>query len=168
MRLLLAWDPLLKSCQPLLWVRLLFPSLKFLWWRTRRPPSCQWRRGRYLRSRSSLLGSKDGVTPARDTHDDLLPPPSPSEPYEVFLARVGRATSHSAGPTMQPAAVALPSASVTTVTTGNHLPTPFPTYEVSSWMHQSQLQASRFRMPLPASFYTPLPSPGCGPDGVPP
>ena len=86
----------------------------------------------------------------------LLPP---SEPYEVFLARVGRATSHSSGPTTQPAAVALPSASVTTVTTGNHLPTSFPTYEVSSWMHQSQLQASWIRMPLPASFYTPLPSP---------
>ena len=111
------------------------------------------------RSGSSLLGSKDGVTPAGDTHDDLLPPPSPSKPYEVFLAHVGHATSHSSGPTMQPAAAALPSPSVTTVTTGNHIPMPFPTYEVSSWMHQSQLQASRIRMPLPASFYTPLPSP---------
>ena len=111
------------------------------------------------RSRSSLLGSKDGMTPARDTHDDLLPPPSPSEPYEVFLACVGRATSHSSGPTTQPAAAALPSASVTTVMTGIHFLSPFPTHEVSSWMHQSQLQASRIRMPLPASFYTPLPSP---------
>ena len=116
------------------------------------PPVSAW-------SGSLLLGSKDGVTPARVTHDDLLPPPPPSEPYEVFLARVGRATSYSSMPTTQPAAAALPSASVSTVTTGNHLPTPFPTYEVSSWMHQSQLQASRIRMPLPASFYTPLPSP---------
>ena len=106
-----------------------------------------------------LLGSKDGVTPSRDTHDDLLPPPPTSEPFEVFLACVGHATSNTSGPATQPAAAARPSASVTTVTTGNRLPTPFPTYEVSSWMHQSQVQASRIRMPLPASFYTASPLP---------
>ena len=75
------------------------------------------------------------MTSARDPHDDLLPPPSSSEPYEVFLARVGRATSHSSGISTQPAAAALPSASVTTVTTGILFPTPFHTYKVSSWMH---------------------------------
>ena len=105
---------------------------------------------------SSLSGSKDSVTPSRDTHDDLLPPPPPSEPYEVFLARVGRATLNTSGPATQPAAAARLSVSVTT---GNRLPTPFPTYEDSSWMHQSQVQASRIRMPLPASFYTAPPSP---------
>ena len=74
------------------------------------------------------------MTSVRDPHDDLLPPPSSSEPYEVFLARVGRATSHSSGTSTEPAAAALPSASVTTVTTGIHFPTLFHTYKVSSWM----------------------------------
>ena len=37
--------------------------------------------------------------------------------------------------------------------------TPFPTYEDSSWRLQNQVQASRIRMPLPASFYAAPPSP---------
>ena len=115
------------------------------------------------RSGSSLPGSQDSVPPSRDNHDDLPPPPPPAEPYEVFLARVGRALSNTSGSATQPAAAARPRASVTTVTTGNRLPTPFPTYEDSSWMLQSQVQASRIRMPLPASVYTAPPSPGVWP-----
>ena len=37
--------------------------------------------------------------------------------------------------------------------------TPFPTYEDSSWRLQNQVQASRIRMPVPASFYAAPPSP---------
>ena len=107
-------------------------------------------------SGSSLPGSQDSVPPSRDNHNDLPPPPPPAEPYEVFLARVGRALSNTSGSATQPAAAARPRASVTT---GNRLPTPFPTYEDSSLMLQSQVQASRIRMPLPASFYTAPPSP---------
>ena len=107
----------------------------------------------------SLPGSRDCVTPSSGNKDDLLPPPPPVEPYEDFLARVGHDQSDSARPATQPTAVARPSASVTTTTTGTRLPTPFPTFEDSSWMLPNQVPASRIRMPLPASFYAASPSP---------
>ena len=111
------------------------------------------------RSGSSLPGSQDSVPPSRGNHDDLPPPPPPAEPYEVFLACVRRDLSNSSGSATQPDAAARPRASVTTTTPGNRFPTPFPTYEDSSWTLQSQVQASRIRMPLPASFYAAPPSP---------
>ena len=88
-----------------------------------------------------------------------LRPPPPAEPYEDFLARVGRDLSDSSRSATQLTAAARPCALVTTTTTGNRLPTPFPTYEVSSWTLQKQVQASRIRMPLPAYYYAALPSP---------
>ena len=102
---------------------------------------------------------QDCVTPSSGNQDDLLPPPPPAEPYEDFLARVGRDLSDSSRSATQLTAAARPCALVTTTTTGNRLPTPFPTYEVSSWTLQKQVQASRIRMPLPASYYAALPSP---------
>ena len=107
----------------------------------------------------SLQGSQDCVTPSSGNQDDLLPPPPPAEPYEDFLACVGRDQSDSVRPATQPTAAARPFASVTTTTAGTRLPTPFPTFEDSSWMLQNQVQASRIRMPLPASFYAVPPSP---------
>ena len=107
----------------------------------------------------SLPDSQDCVTPSSGNQNYLLPPPPPAEPYEDFLARVGRDQSDSARPATQPTAAARPFASVMTTTTGTRLPTPFPTYEDSSWMLTNQVQASRIRMPLPASFYAAPPSP---------
>ena len=103
------------------------------------------------RSGSSLPGSQDCVTSGNQ--DDLLPPPPLAEPYEDFLAHVGRDLSDSSRSATQPTAAARPCASVTTTTTGNRLPTPFPRYE------ENQVQASRIRMPLPASFCVDPPSP---------
>ena len=107
-------------------------------------------------SGSSLQGSQDSVPPPRGNLDDLPPPPPPAD--EDFLAPVGRDMSNTSGSATQPATAARPRASVTTTTTGNRLPSPFPTYEDSSWTLQSQVRASRIRMPLPASFYAAPPS----------
>ena len=90
------------------------------------------------RSGSSLPGSQDCVTPSSGNQDDLLPPPPPAEPYEDFLARVGRDLSDSSRSATQPTSAARPCASVTTTTTGNRLP-PFPTYEDSSGTLQNQV-----------------------------
>ena len=106
----------------------------------------------------SRLGSQDCVTPSSGNNDDLPPPPPPAEPYEDFLDRVGHDQSDSARPTTQPTAVTRLYASVTT-TTGTRLPTPFPTFEDSSWMLPNLVPASGIRMPLPASFYAAPPSP---------
>ena len=106
----------------------------------------------------SRPGSQDCVTPSSGNKDDLLPPPPPAEPYEDFLARVGHDQSDSARPASQPTAVTRPYASVKT-TTGTRLPTPFPTFEDSSWMLPNLVPASGIRMPLPASFYAAPPSP---------
>ena len=107
----------------------------------------------------SLSVPQDSVSPPTGLLDDLLPPPPPAEPYEDFLARVGRELSNLTGYTMQPAAAVPRRASVMALTTGTSLPTPFPRFEDSCWALQSQVQTPRIRMPLPASCYTAPPSP---------
>ena len=106
------------------------------------------------------------TTPASSVHkdstvalDDLPPPPPPAEPYEVFLGRVSRELSSLPVRSAQPGAAIPPRPAVPTSTTGSRLPTPFPSYEDSSWALQPQAPGGRIRMPLPASCYVPPPSP---------
>ena len=110
-------------------------------------------------SQPALSVPQDSVPPPSGLLDDLLPPPPPAEPYEDFLARVGRELSTLPGHTMQPAAALPPRASATEMATRTRLPTPFPRFEDSSWALQAQVPNPRIRMPLPASCYTAPPSP---------
>ena len=91
--------------------------------------------------------------------DDLLPPPPPAEPYEVFMARVQRDLSSLPVLSTQSGAAVPPRAAVATPPTGSRLPTPFPRFEDSSWALQPQAPNIRIRMPLPASCYVIPPSP---------
>ena len=110
-------------------------------------------------SQPALSVPQDSVPTHFGLLDDLLPPPPPAEPYVDFLARVGRELSSLPGQTTQPAAALPPRASVTALTTGTRLPTPFPRLEDSSWALQAQVPNPRIRMPLPTSCYTAPPSP---------
>ena len=102
---------------------------------------------------------QDGAPLPPGLLDDTSPPPPPAEPYEDFMARVRRDLSTL--PVHPPLSVAaVPSrASVTAMTTGAHLPTPFPRFEDSSWASHPQVPNTRIRMPLPASCDTAPPSP---------
>ena len=101
---------------------------------------------------------QDSAPPPPGLLDDLSPPPPPAEPYEDFMARVGRELSTLPAHTTQPVAAVPPRASVTVTTTGTHLPTPFPRFKDLSWAFQPQVPNTRIRMPLPASCYTAPPS----------
>ena len=130
--------------------------------------SCCNGRHAILRRASDVRAGSSGLGPAGFTRQCASSPrqpwwpPSSSSPGGALWGLPGSCRAWSVehfGVSHAACAGARPCASVTMTTTGNRLPTPFPTYEDSSWTLQSQVQASRIRMPLPASFNTAPPSP---------